>query len=456
MALAEASAEAVVRVPDNHPLRQPDAFNPADLNAAQPKNKLLQGLLDNPLWIFGALRLVAPVFHIPFASWTIVTRFDHVEELMADGRSFPVPWREKMRSLNDGGSIFVLGEDDPPTHGTAQRQLMAAFRHEDAAEAGRLAARHAQAIVDAYRGRVLDAVEGLITRVPTLLCRDLFGIPIPAGEAAEAEFGRWTLAMSTYLFADPGGEPAYERAARAAAARIRPLLERAITEAKSGTAPPDTIVGRLVAMRPGGVALADDVIRGHLLGMVTGFVPTNTMSAGHMLDALVGTGRFLSWPRGRFQRPVRAALDARDDALLTRCLLETLRFWPIGPGAFRRCARDHTFENGGFAGRGPKTVRAGSNVLASTQAAMFDRRRVGRPYAFDPDRPPAERMLFGSGAHVCIGLRIAQAQIPATLKPLLREEPRRLGPLTRLGPFPAHLKVSYGRKKRPDGGTAAP
>jgi cytochrome P450 len=171
--------------------------------------------------------------------------------------------------------------------------------------------------------------------------------------------------------------------------------------------------------------------------MITGFVPTNTMAAGHMLEMLLR--------RPDFMARARSAALAGDDELLKRCLFETMRFMPLNLGPFRECVRDHTIAAGS---RRAKTIPAGSKLLASTQSAMFDERHVDKPFNFNPDRPASQYMLFGYGPHWCTGAFIAEAQITQTLKALLvkqnlRRAPGPAGLLQLLGPFPEHLTVEF-------------
>jgi cytochrome P450 len=389
---------------------------------------------------------VAPVLKIPVVDWVVITRFDHVKNVLAEDQVFQVPWADKTKALNDGKETFLLGVDDVEEHRLAQEQLMAVFRLEDVKAVAALAERFSRTIIEAHRGRPLDAIQDLVTLVPTLICRQYYGIPIPPG--SEKDFAHWSMAMSTFMFGDPTNDPIIREVALAAGVHMRALLDKAIAEAKAGQVEPDSVLDRFVRMQKRNQTLTDEGIRAHLMGMIAGFVPTNTMAAGHMVDALVGGGRFLSWSRRKFTRPTQEALDLRDDGMLTRCLFETLRFKPINPGAFRTCAKDYTIDNGGLFGLGPKTIASKSKILASTQAAMFDSRRVKRPYAFKTDRLAAEYMLFGFGMHVCLGLFLAKAQITATLKALLaqknlRRAKGRDGKLKRIGPFPAHLVVEF-------------
>jgi cytochrome P450 len=171
--------------------------------------------------------------------------------------------------------------------------------------------------------------------------------------------------------------------------------------------------------------------------MITGFVPTNTMAGGHMLEMLLR--------RPDMMREAQAAARADDDELLKRCLWEAFRFMPLNPGPFRSVAADTVVAKGTPRAR---RLRKDMKLLVGTHPAMFDPRRVLRPGAFDPDRNPNDNMTFGFGLHWCIGAPLAEAQITQTLKPLLQKQNlrRAAGPAGRLakdGPFPAHLVVEF-------------
>jgi cytochrome P450 len=139
----------------------------------------------------------------------------------------------------------------------------------------------------------------------------------------------------------------------------------------------------------------------------------------------------------------RAAALADDDVLLWRCLRETLRFRHINPGPWRKCANGYTL---GAGGPRPISIPMGAKVLASTQSAMFDSRRVERPDVFDPQRRDEDYLVFGVGQHWCLGAHIAIAQLTQTFKPLLKLDGLKAennpGVRTqRFGLFPLHLQV---------------
>ena len=85
-------------------------------------------------------------------------------------------------------------------------------------------------------------------------------------------------------------------------------------------------------------APSDEIIRTYVLGMIAGFVPTDTMAAGNILDVILGKPAFFA--------SAREAALSDDDERLRRCLFEASRFKPINPGPFRVCGTDYTVASG--------------------------------------------------------------------------------------------------------------
>jgi cytochrome P450 len=183
--------------------------------------------------------------------------------------------------------------------------------------------------------------------------------------------------------------------------------------------------------------MSRDVMRAFMMGMITGFVPTNIVSAGHIVETLLDRVDFLV--------AARDAAASGDDDLLSRCLFEAMRFRPLNPGQWRVCLRDCTLARGTSRER---RLSKGTHVLASTQSAMFDPRHVRNPRRFDPLRAASDSLLFGYGLHWCVGRFLADAQITQTLKALvgrtnLRRAKGPAGTLRKLALFPEHLHVEF-------------
>ncbi len=393
-------------------------------------------LVDNdPQWLFGLIRDVWPV---PRGGWAFISRYDDVQEALLQDKVFEVPFGENVTTLN-GGVNFLLGMSDGPDYRRFQHEVMGAFTLDDVAASVAPQARlYTEQCIEAAHGSAFDAIEGMITRVPIMISSDYYGLEIP--ETLWLDFGRWSIIMSTFLFGNPTNDPALRASALPAGRNVRELFEQRLEQAIA-TGDRKGVLGKLIAAKIKDGASPDEDKRArqeivaYMIGMVTGFVPTNTMAAGHMLEVLLSNPEMMT--------RTRAAALADDDDLLKRCLFEAMRFKPLNPGPFRICVRDYIVGEGtAYA----TPIRAGTKVLVSTQSAMFDERRVAHPTAFDPDRPRSDYMLFGRGLHWCIGAYIAEAQIMQMFKTLLKRGlPKRAegkrGKLTRLGPFPQHLFI---------------
>ena len=405
-------------------------FKPSDLKPKKGAYKWFRWVLDDPRWLFRLLRWWPRAGFPYFGGWIIVTRFDDVQEVLAHDQVFRVPYGEKTRKLN-GGPNFLLGMEDGGCYRRYQKLVMRAFRLEDVqSDVSRKAARLSRDLLKSSRGRI-DAIEGLLTRVAVLICEEYYGLPI----SDPTVFGLWTIAMSTHIFVDAADiVPSHRKAAEAAAERIRALVDEAIAKTPRSS---HTVLSRLIDIQATDPDLTPEMIRAFLIGMVMGFVPTNTLAAGNILAVLLRCKNFMT----RAQEAARAG----DDDLLQRCLFEALRFKHIHWGLTRICHENYTIA--GATSRA-KLVRKGTKVLASTWAAMFDSGRVKNPNVFDPFRPPTDYMLLGYGLHWCIGAYIAYAHITQTFKQLLVQEKLKPahgkdGRLQLLGDFPQHLWMEF-------------
>lgn len=417
-----------------------ERFDPTLLQSDGFLAGVIERIVRYPYPYMSFLRRYWPIPKI--GNWALVMRYDDVAEALQNDKAIAVPFGPKIEALN-GGPNFLLGMADGPAYQGLKKETMGAFKLTDNEEiVAPLAYQEAKRLLDEGDGSI-DAVRGLLTMVPTRICEEYYGLQIED----KANFGRWTIAMSTYMFGNPSDDPNLEEAAFAAGELVRPIVDDAIARAKANLAKKksadeeaahETIVGRLVERQSQAPeAMPDNIIRAILIGMVTGFVPTNTMGSGHMLDLL------LSKPD--WMRQARQAARDGDDDLLKRCLFEAMRFWPLNPGPFRVAAQDVVLAAGT---RREKLIKKGTNLVVSTQSAMHDPRRVENPSKFDPNRKQTDYMLMGFGLHWCIGAPLAYAQITQTFKALLerdnvRRAPGKDGKLTTFGPFPESLWVHY-------------
>ena len=441
-------------------------FDPDELEKSDWKAALVSWLFSYPVhrYVLGFLRWLTPALRIPTlrTEYCIVLRQDAVREVLNQDGAFPVPWDRKMISVTggaQGGRNFVLGMERDQEYRLSYAQLAEAFPLEHVPEhvAPRSAAAANRILGALGPDPEFDAIETLITAVPTELCETYYGIAI----ADRVAFAKWTLAISSYLFGPPFDKPKPLRGpneppldisspeaqrAHAAAACLRRTIRDSIAAERQRRPYQDRlnernpfrgVLAKLLDMQAADRRITDDVIHAQLFGMVMGFIPTNVLAGGNILETLL--------KQPEFMQRARAAALAGDDDLLWRCLRETLRFRNINPGPWRVSAREYVIERGGY---DEVRIPPGAAVLASTQAAMFDARRVKHPNVFDPDRPDEDYMVFSVGQHWCLGAYIAIAQLTQTFKPLLLREglaavDGRRGSMKRFSVFPLHLFARY-------------
>lgn len=423
-----------------------DRFDAAKLENSGWRSPIADWLFGYPQRAMGVARRLTPVLRCPrwlswlkvvpglrWLCWVIVLRYDEVREVLSHSRDFPVAWGHRMIEVTQGQN-FVLGMRQDKAYELSYEQLARAFPREDVrTHVGMASATIAERILAGKEMQEFDAVEKLITAVPTHVCESYFGLQIADKEL----FAKWTLAISAYLFG-PSTDATYAALARAAAENLRKVIRDSIAKARREPRPNTALKNLIDMSNEPGSRVTDDVILGQLFGMVMGFIPTNVLAGGNMLETLLRRPDFLE--------RARAAAVADDDDLLWRCLREALRFRHINPGPWRLCPNGYVF---GAGGPNPIRIPPGSKVLAIIQSAMFDGRRIERPHVFDPERRDEDYMVFGVGQHWCLGAYIAKAQITQTFKPLLKmrhlvavdDPPVRATRFNDL--FPLHLKVRF-------------
>jgi cytochrome P450 len=422
--------------PQAETIAVPSRFNPEPLRRVGNKASSLLAL-----WLLNQSAVMAffrTFWRIPYLPGGIawITQYDDVREALSRPDVFEVPFGCKMEFLVPTSCPFILSVDGGDAYRRGLDAIMKAFPLGELDCISKISARTAEAIMDAHPHQI-DAVSKLILGVPVQVCCDYYGLDV-----SNCDFGLWLLAISDYVFTKIGKDEVARAAARPATERLLAVVDAAISRVKPGHAT-NTIVGQFVteqqaASARGDSALPADALHSTIVGMTVGYVAVATMAGGHILEVLLRRDDAMT-------AAVRAARDDNDE-LLTRCLLEALRLYPINPGPWRICHEDYTFAANTW---GRRHIRRGTKVLVGTQSAMRDPRRVTAPGKFDPYRDSSDSMVFGTGLHWCVGAPLAIAQMTQTFKPLLRRAPVRRAPglagRTRyLGSFPEHLTVTYG------------
>jgi cytochrome P450 len=121
------------------------------------------------------------------------------------------------------------------------------------------------------------------------------------------------------------------------------------------------------------------------------------------------------------QRPEVLQVVKEDRTKLRSAIDESLRWMPTDPMFSRHVTRDVDFHG--------VHLPAGSVLHLCIGAANRDPARWDRPDEYDVYRPSRPSFAFGSGAHVCLGMHVARAEMTVGIGALLDRLPNlRLDP----------------------------
>lgn len=142
---------------------------------------------------------------------------------------------------------------------------------------------------------------------------------------------------------------------------------------------------------------------------------------------LLGAGSGTTWKQmgttltALLQRPDDLDAVRQDRSLLRPAVEESVRWMPTDPMFSRWVVADT--ELGGVA------IPAGSVVHMNLAAANRDPARWDRPDEYDITRPMRPNLGFGQGAHICLGMHVARAEMMIAISALLERLPNlRLDP----------------------------
>ncbi|HET7843978.1 MAG TPA: hypothetical protein VFL14_07495 [Xanthomonadales bacterium] len=375
--------------------------------------------------VFALLRGIAPVFRVPFTNVVLVTRFDDVQEICSRHNEFPVPYLPLVEAI-DWTPPFLLALKDTPDYQRILGEVHALWHARDLDFVRRIARETSEAALDAAGGRI-DAIQDLMVPVTVAVIERYYGIAI-APEDLEP-FRDGAMYLAGYLFG--GQNPTAEKiaTARRAIAAVWKPIDAAIAAGHASPMSTDTIIGRCQAQN-----ITDDRhLRSYLMGMIVGYLPTNTNANGRVLDIVMGSSTA--------ERAALAAAQATDYDAMLRVVHESLRMNFILPGLWRTTSEPR--EIGIGTGKRGKRIDARRLIYISFMAAMMDPRRVASPKTFDPTRSPDVYMIYGHRFHWCVGDRIADAMMKEIFMAVMKRKPKALGKLVMNGNFPWNMELAY-------------
>ena len=387
----------------------------------------------NPSLILKLLRFFKPILTIK--DFTIVSRFDDVQEVLARDDVFDVTYQSKMEKVT-GGQNFFLGMRDSAQYSRDVSNMRLAIRRDDlTTKVIPLLDAAIERRMAVLRGKgQCDVVQELTRIIPTELVGAYFGTP----GWDQTQFTDAASLLFAYLFYPSDAEQ--ESKALAAAKQTCAYLDQTIAARKAQpvNAEVDDVLQRCLQMQAAQLPGNTDLdIRNNLIGIIIGAIPTTSKVAALVLDYLLDQPKLLA--------QAQQAAQNNDFAQLNQFVLESMRFQPFGPGLARVANQDYVLGQGHW--RATK-IPKGRNLFLHLQSAMLDGSKVIEADSFRLDRPAYIYMHYGYGLHTCFGQYINSVQISRILQAVLklkglRRAPGEAGQLQIEGEFPAHLRIAY-------------
>jgi cholest-4-en-3-one 26-monooxygenase len=361
-------------------------------SVSAPSVDLLSGefYAGDPYPSFAWMRREAPVyFDEANAIWGI-SRYEDVKSVGQDPRSF-----SSAGGSRPGIALPYMIDMDAPEHRRRRRLVNAVFTPESVRSRRDRIAEVCNRIVDAVctKGEC-DLVSEVAAPLPLAMIADMLGFP----ESDWTRLLEWSEAMLGSQGSD--APDALERATEAFVEWDAYVREHIEARRSSGA------VSDLLGMLVNGGSEEDrldesSLVHEALLILVGGDETTRHVISGGMEALLENPGQ-------------RDALLA-DRSLLESATEEMLR-WVSPIKNMNRTATADVELRG-------KTILAGDRVLLLYPSANRDETVFEDPEVFDISRRPNDHVAFGFGAHLCLGQRLARAELSAMVGCLIDRLP---------------------------------
>jgi cholest-4-en-3-one 26-monooxygenase len=342
------------------------------------------------------LREEEPVHWVEDRSLWFVTRYEDIKRLMANAEIATPDRRawEGYEAAPDGSYLRWLDDHSPfalerSEHLRVRRLVTAALTPRAVARMDGQIAEVVERFAAPLRGRsgVVDVMSEFTDPIPNTVISRITGIP-PSGDD-EVRFRRLAKPVITHAlpFAPEGTQAQAEAALVELTAWVREMAE------ERRVAPQEDLITDLINTHDMGDQMTSDEIVMMVAGLIVAGSETTAMAG------MVAIMTLLEHPE------IFDAIKA-NRTLVPQAVLEIIRYGLGGPGALPRYAVTD-FEIGG------KNIRKGQMLMLSFGAANRDPNFFDRPNEFDLSRDQTNLITFGFGAHHCLGMHLAKAELGA-------------------------------------------
>ncbi len=372
-----------------------------------PEIELMAGTFytADPYRAFAWMRRNAPVYWDEAGEVWGISRYGDVRAIGQDPQTF-----SSAQGSRPNTPLPYMIDMDAPEHRRRRRLVSAGFTP----EAVRIRQPRVRQVCDQILDTVCEAgscdlVSAIAAPLPLVMIADMLGFP-------PTDWSRLLEWSDTMLMSQGSPDPdAFVRAAEAFSEWDAYIRHQIAERRAHGTT--DDLLGTLVHGEIDGDRLDDTtLVYEALLILIGGDETSRHVISGGMEALLNHPAQF------------RALKDDRE--LLPGAVEEMLRWVTPIKNMNRNATRDVELHG--------QTIRAGQNVLLLYPSANRDETVFTDPETFDIHRQPNDHVAFGFGAHLCLGHRLARAEITGMVDRLLD----RFDDLALATDDPPHLRVS--------------
>ncbi len=351
---------------------------------------------DDPIAATHSLRNEAPVHWVPSLGFWVITRHDDVQWLLDEPE-----YGSRDRSVWEGFEPLAEGtwlrwfddnnfaRDDPAAHAKWRRRFVTALtpravRRMDL-QIREVVERFAEPLRD-RPGEIVDLVTEFTNPIPNAVISRVTGIPAGRDELRFRE-----LAQGLIRGFVPFSSPEVMAMAEKCLGEMAEWVRRMAAERRDALG--EDLISDLLRAQAADDSLGDDEIVMLISLMIGAGSETTSFATMSMLQTLLEHPDALEQLRG-------------DRSRIQQALGELMRFAAGGgaaAGLLRYAGRD-------FALRG-KSIRKGQMLLLSFGAANRDPEVFPDPDRLDLARDTRESLVFGHGAHYCLGANLAKQEM---------------------------------------------
>lgn len=412
----------------------------ANTSDAEQYPLIKKWMATEPLAFFKQLREQKPILVTP--ECTLVARFDDVRDLLQMPKIFTVDLYKPKMGVTSEDDGYLMAHDDDALHYREKSLMQGLLNREDLPRIRKLISEASAKILNQAGGEI-DIVAKYTREVPAILVQEYFGLDhVEREKLIDWSFWNQYDAFHNQPF-DLNSEEHHQhiidehsRVTKELQFYVAKTLARKLSLVKieqahdmfhkvvKGLRSLYYLVSGKKDQRPSTDDVFSRMIRTEFAsevdfslvrvgvnagGLLIGAIETTSQAVAQVIHMLLTNPELLT--------QAKQAAAARDTKAFDNIVWEALRYVPISPYVFRQASQNYTLALGT---ERETTIKAGTNVLALTQSAMFDSYAFANPEQFNPERNWYHHFNFGFGSHECLGKYIGMEMIPEMVRQVIR------------------------------------